>query len=70
MRWITFKVISFISIFTLNQTLILPWLTSHNLMPTWCTIILISIGVVATMDILDRIVLRFIDVMNENSEMY
>lgn len=58
MRWIVFKVISFIAVFIVTQGFLLPWIAATNLMPMWCAVLLISAIIVANLSLLDHLVIR------------
>lgn len=60
MRWIIFKVISFFSVFIFMQTSILPWAISTNFIPLWADIILISIMLMMSLTVIDRMANRLI----------
>ena len=55
MRWIVFKIISFMAIFIFMQGAILPWAISNNIMPLWADIVLITIILLMWLAVIDRL---------------
>lgn len=69
MRWIVFKVISFLSVFIFCQGVILPWAISNNMMPLWADIILVSVILMMWLAVIDRLALHLLKVLRKNDEL-
>lgn len=69
MRWIVFKVISFLSVFIFCQGVILPWAISNNMMPLWADIILVSVILMIWLAVIDRLAFHLLKVLRKNDEL-
>lgn len=68
MRWIIFKVISFVAVFIFMQGAILPWAISNNTMPLWADIILITVILMMWLAVIDRLAHHLLKVLRKNDE--
>ncbi len=68
MRWILFKVISFISVFIFMQGAILPWIISNNTMPLWLDIILVTVILMLWLAVIDRLAVIVLKMIRKNDE--
>lgn len=68
MRWILFKVISFVSVFIFMQGAILPWAISNNFMPLWADIVLITVILMMWLCVIDRMAFHLLKVLRKNDE--
>jgi len=68
MRWIIFKVVSFVAVFIFMQGAILPWAISNNTMPLWADIILITVILMMWLAVIDRLAHHLLKVLRKNDE--
>lgn len=68
MRWIIFKVISFIAFFIFAQGVILPWVISNNSMPLWANIALITIILMMWLAVIDRLAFHLLKTLRKKDE--
>jgi hypothetical protein len=68
MRWMIFKVISFVSVFIFTQGAILPWAISNNYMPLWADVILITLILLMWLAVIDRLAYHLLKVLRKNDE--
>jgi hypothetical protein len=69
MRWMLFKIISFVSVFIFVQGAILPWAISNNVMPLWADIILITLILMMWLAVIDRLAHHLLKVLRRNDEL-
>ncbi len=68
MRWIVFKVISFMAVFIFTQGAILPWAISNNFMPLWADIILVSVILLMWLAVIDRMAYHLLKMLRKDDE--
>lgn len=69
MRWMLFKIISFVSVFIFVQGAILPWAISNNVMPLWADIILVTIILMMWLAVIDRLAHHLLKILRRNDEL-
>lgn len=68
MRWMLFKIISFVAVFIFMQGAILPWAISNNYMPLWADIILVTLILMMWLAVIDRLAYHLLKVLRKNDE--
>lgn len=68
MRWILFKIISFVTAFIFMQGVILPWALSNSSMPLWADIILVTIVLMMWLAVIDRRAFYLLKQLRKNDE--
>ncbi len=68
MRWMIFKVITFIAVFIFMQGTVLPWAVSNNIMPLWANIILLTVIVMVCLYTIDCMAYALIKFIRKNDE--
>lgn len=68
MRWILFKIISFVTAFIFMQGVILPWAISNNFVPLWADIILITIILMIWLAVIDQLAFHLLKLLRKNDE--
>jgi hypothetical protein len=61
MRWLAFKLISFICVFLFSMEIIFPYIMANTLLPLTWAILLLSVIIVTAMDIIERLTLHLIN---------
>lgn len=68
MRWIVFKVISFLAVFVFMQGAILPWAISNNTVPLWVDILIITFILMMWLAVIDRLAIHVLRVLRKKEE--
>lgn len=68
MRWMLFKIISFVAVFIFMQGAILPWAISNNTMPLWADIVLITIVLMMWLAVIDRLAYHLLKILRKHDE--
>ena len=68
MRWMLFKIISFMATFMFAQGVILPWAISNNFMPLWADIILVTIILLMWLAVIDRLAFHLLKILRSKDE--
>ena len=68
MRWIVFKVISFLAVFVFMQGAILPWAISNNTVPLWADILIITFILMMWLAVIDRLAIHVLRVLRKKEE--
>jgi hypothetical protein len=68
MRWILFKIISFLAVFIFMQGAILPWAISNDTMPLWADVILITVILLMWLAVIDRLAFHLLKILRKKDD--
>lgn len=68
MRWLIFKVISFLAVFMYLNGVLLPWAISNSSIPLWLDIVIITMILMMWLAFIDRIAQLLLNVLRKKDE--
>ncbi len=68
MKWLIFKIISFMAVFLFAQGAVLPWAISNSTMPLWADIALITVILMAWLAVIDRLAVHILKLFRKTDE--